>query len=177
MTVKTKIKVNLGKLEKITKAMQSNYVVKVGIMGAKASEIHKTPTGEILKNSGREYRKLAIGNITNVQLGVIHEFGSHSRNIPARSFLRMPLETKKKDLLEFLSSKTAAKLIEEGNILRLLELLGIEAEAIVQSAFETAGFGKWDQNKPETVARKGSSQPLIDTEQLRRSITSKVVKK
>lgn len=177
MPAKSKMIVNLGKLKNIQKEMQSNYVVKVGIMGAKASEMHQTTTGASFKVGNRDVKRVVSSGLTNVQLGVIHEFGSYSKNIPARSFLRMPLETKRKDLLEFLGSKTAAKLIGEGKIKFLLELLGIKAEAIIQEAFESKGFGKWDANAPATIAQKGSSSPLIDTAQLRRSITSKVVKK
>ncbi len=177
MTAKTKVTINLGKLHKIRDEMQSNFVAKVGIMGSKASEMHQTTTGASFKVGSRDVKKVTSSGLSNVQLGVIHEFGSHSRNIPARSFLRMPLETKRKELMEFLGSKLAVQLIEEGNIKRLLLLLGIKAEAIIQSAFETSGFGTWQANTPETIARKGSSSPLIDTAQLRRSITSKVVKK
>jgi hypothetical protein len=60
------------------------------------------------------------------------------------------------------------KAIDEGNLKPVFTDLGIKGEQIVQLAFATKGFGQWYQN-PKTG--KGS---LIDTAQLRRSITSDV---
>ena len=57
---------------------------------------------------------------------------------------------------------------------KILELLGVYGESIVQEAFETGGFGTWEPLSQETVEAKGSNSILIDTAQLRRSITSKV---
>jgi SOS response regulatory protein OraA/RecX len=55
--------------------------------------------------------------------------------------------------------------------------LGIMAEKIIQAAFESSGFGHWKPDSASTIARKGSSRTLIDTSQLRASITSDVVAK
>ena len=63
------------------------------------------------------------------------------------------------------------KAIEEGNLKPVFVNLGIKGEQVVQMAFATKGFGQWWQN-PKTG--RGS---LIDTAQLRRSITSDVVTK
>ena len=47
----------------------------------------------------------------------------------------------------------------------------------MQEAFETGGFGAWEPIKEATSSRKGSSQILIDSSQLRRSVISKVEKR
>ena len=60
---------------------------------------------------------------------------------------------------------------------KILELVGIYGESIVQEAFETGGFGAWEPIKEATANRKGSSQILIDSSQLRRSVISKVEKR
>jgi hypothetical protein len=57
--------------------------------------------------------------------------------------------------------------------------MGLECENAIQRAFATMGFGTWRQLLPATIKRKSknghlSDRPLIDTEALRMSITSKV---
>ncbi len=173
----SKMTVDLGKLDKIRKGLENGYIAKVGILGAKASAVHKTPSGTKTLSTGKTIRTLVEGTLTNAEIGVIQEFGSYSANIPARSFLRMPIETKKKEFIAFLGSKAALKKIGEGDMKGLFTLIGIKAEAIVQEAFASHGFGKWEPNSPETIKKKGSSSPLIDTVQLRRSISSTAVKK
>ncbi len=54
---------------------------------------------------------------------------------------------------------------------------GIMAENIVQDAFDTAGFGKWQPLAPGTLELKETKTILVETTQLRKSIISKVVKK
>ena len=89
---------DFGKLKKVIKQMSESYVVKVGIIGAEAQAKHRDT------------------NLTNAELGAIHEFGAtinvtkkmrgfffkkygiqKSKKpvvIPTRSFLRMPLLSK-----------------------------------------------------------------------------------
>jgi phage gpG-like protein len=71
----------------------------------------------------------------------------------------------------------ADKLLANGEMNKLMARLGISAENAVQLAFATRGFNQWQPNFLATILRKKSSSPLIDTGQLRRSITSKVVNK
>src|SRR5690606_9071336 len=107
----------------------------------------------------------------NAEIGLNQEVGSLSRNIPARSWLRMPIEEKQKDLVKFLQTDRAQELAEELDFETLLELLGLKAEGIIDEAFRTGGFGKWAANAPATIAAKGSSNPLIDKSELRRAVS------
>jgi len=145
------IKFDIGKLNKFAMALKKKYVSKVGIL---------TDTA----------RKDGFGN---VQLGAVHEFGSYSRNIPARSFLRVPLMGHGKDIIKDCAD-VALQAFVDGDPKKAYKVLGIAGEAVVQKAFETSGDGKWPGLKPATIARKGSSMPLIDTGSLRRSVTSAV---
>lgn len=114
---------------------------------------------------------------TNVEIGAAHEFGSQSQGVPMRSFLRMPLNQRSKQIAESaLGGDMASELIEAGGLDLAAERLGIAAEAVVQEAFETRGFGTWPANSESTITSKGSDSPLIDTGQLRGAITSKVEK-
>lgn len=145
--------VNLTNLQKLAESLGKTAGVKVGILGSK------------------DHRE--GGDFGNAEIGVLQEFGSITNNIPPRSFLRMPLETKKNRLEEVIANSTED--IATGDLKKVLTKVGFEAEAIIDDAFRTGGFGNWAPNAPETVAKKKSSRPLIDTGQLRRSITSKVV--
>lgn len=140
--------------------------VKVGIIGSKAQVKRAADSGSV---------------ITNAKIGFIHEFGrlQGEPRIPARSFLRMPLELYLDDFLKknkHLTREAFEKSIKSGKADLLAKKLGIIAEQCIQVAFETEGFGNWEANKPSTVARKGSDKPLIDTGELRRSISSEVMK-
>lgn len=152
MNITTKVELDLKGFEALRAGLKPGQYVKVGIFGD-----HK---GERTDNS-----------INNVELGVIQEFGSISNNIPARSFLRMPLNEKRADILKFAANKTMADLLLAGQQKRVLEYLGVFAEKIIQSAFDSGGFGKWAPLKH----RVGTI--LVNTAQLRRSIWSKVVMK
>jgi phage gpG-like protein len=158
-TGQTRIVADLSDLENLVKELGSTYVARVGILGAKATQQHEETT------------------LTNGEVGTIHEFGSISNNIPARSFLRMPLEAKQKDIVQAMAGQQTQSYLEKGQIKNVYRNLGFFAEAFVKQAFASGGFGQWKPNKPATIARKGSDKPLIDSSQLRRSITSDVVKR
>jgi phage gpG-like protein len=155
------VKVDLSLLYKLQKnlSISKKYYTKLGIL-----------SGKITRNNEEQ------NSINNAELGLIHEFGSRKRNIPARSFLRFPIEFKAKELTKFIANKEdIEKIIVKQGLKQVYKLLGVKGEAIIQEAFETKGFGTWLDNSPETIKQKGSDKPLIDTSQLRRSITSKVV--
>lgn len=150
-----KITLNMKPMKGFLKNIKKPVGVKVGVLGS---------------TDAREGEP-----ITNAQVGLKNEFGSVSENIPARSFLRMPLETKEKELEQTFSQPDVKKMILKGDIKGAMTELGFTAEKIIDDAFKSRGFGSWKPNAPYTIAKKGSSEPLIDTSQLRRSITSKVV--
>lgn len=150
------VQINLKGLETLERELNNHYVVEVGILGADAVKE---------RDDIKE---------TNAYIGAIHEFGSVEQNIPARSFLRMPLETKLPDEIR----KGSEKFIEyaaAGKLEHWFYKLGYKAEKIIDEAFETGGFGTWQPLSPITVALKGSDKILVDTAQLRSSITSEVV--
>lgn len=108
------------------------------------------------------------GGVTNAQLGAIHEFGAPRANIPERSFLRRTFDERQAEYERSLRS-AIGKVVDRGGSLRLaLERLGARAAADVQN---TIARGIPPPNAPRTVAKKGSSTPLIDTGQLRQSIS------
>jgi hypothetical protein len=170
------IKLNTDKLENIKGALEEHFITRVGILGSKASRMNTVTT-----KSGKHRAGKDMATMTNAEIGLVHEKGSTTRHIPRRSFLEMPLILKSEKLLSirnkiweifnYAGEESAARLKQA------YASLGIAAENIVQSAFASGGFGRWAADKEATIRRKGSSAPLIDTAQLRRSITSDVVSK
>lgn len=156
------VKADFAQLNDFVKGLNTDEIVKVGIFSKKAVRVNekkeKTPSG-----------------IGNPDLGAIHEFGSFTRNIPARSFLRMPLMQYGEEIVEH-AGAGAEYHLAKGNVRQLLNNLGIACVRIVHRAFATSGFGSWARNAPSTIRRKGSDKPLWDTGQLNRSINFEVGK-
>jgi len=108
--------------------------------------------------------------MTVIRIGAIHEFGVPKVGIPQRSFLRVPFRIKQKEM-----NKAIAKQFEEITNGRKVDIalgrIGVIATNISKGAFRSDGYGEWEPNDPETIARKGSSTTLVDTGILRSSIT------
>lgn len=172
MTNQTEIKFNLKGLEEITNAIGGSARARVGILG-----------GDVERKTGE---------ITNSELMMIQMFGSLINKIPARDPLYEPIIKHKRKLIKSLSSGAMRAAFERKDFIGMLRLLGIEAEIIVQEAFETSGDGTWQSNADITinggwmknkksgksfyVKGKQSDRPLINTSALRRAVTSDVVK-
>lgn len=156
----SEVKADIKGLEKLRKAIGKEFAVQVGILGNKTKR-KKTEQ-------------------TNAYIGFQHEFGVFSKRIPKRSFLKTPLEMHLNEFLEKhkkTSRKEFEKCVQSGDLESFARNLGIVAEEVIQEAFASRGFGQWKGNKEYTIRKKGSDSPLIDTGQLRRSITSRVKKK
>lgn len=150
-----KFRMDLTKLTALTKELSQNMVAKVGILGDK--------------------NKRDEPGLTNVEIGARHEFGVISENLPRRSFLMSPLGTLRKDeLLKGLTAIVNNNIGHEGRIMVIFKQLGLLGERIVRKAFDTGGYGTWKPLTAYTIAKKGSSTILVDSAQLKRSITSKV---
>lgn len=169
MPPKVKMNFKLDGLEKFAGQMEAakKYTVKVGILG-------KTNQRSDADRSADEISK----NMSNADIGAVHEFGSISEHIPRRSFLRDPFIEKRKDFSQKIEQLVAKHLTSDPqSIKKIFDLIGAYATSIVLKAFATGGFGKWKPLKQQTIDRKGSSKILVDTSQLRRSITWKVESK
>lgn len=166
MTKQTEIVFNLKPLEKLRKQLGDTYRARVGILGSKG-----------FREAEDENGKKIPATIDNATLGLTHIFGSYTEHIPPRDFLFMPIRRFSKEILRALGAQSVKAALATGDIKRVYALLGAKAEEIVDNAFATGGFGEWPPNSPRTIAAKGSDKPLIDTQQLRKSITSDVVKK
>lgn len=112
---------------------------------------------------------------------IAHEFGSISRHIPRRSFIKDPLEKHLGDEIKSIK-KTLLKNLEAGDIKKAVEILGMKGVEIIKKAFETSNDGEWKPLSQTTIdamteERRKGWKILVDTGALQSSITSKVVVK
>jgi phage gpG-like protein len=143
---------NTDGLDKLLKALKKPPSIKVGILGSNDSRNGKASS--------------------NATVGAAHEFGTST--LPQRSFLRVPLSDNLSKALQkagLLEKKVIAEAVKTGSLIKLLKQIAITAEAVVLDAFDTGGDGKW---KPSNMTKKKNQQTLVETQQLRNSITSEV---
>jgi hypothetical protein len=137
----------------------SKASVRVGVLEDRAGEA-KRARGE------SEVRGLTI-----LEVATVHEFGAPAAGIPARSFIRGTVDEREGEIradqhrlaVQYLSGKIAIR--------KALDVLGARVAAKIQ---QRIARGITPPLLPRTVARKGSSKPLVDTGQLRSSITWEV---
>jgi hypothetical protein len=130
--------------------------VKVGVLASKGG-------GAVHDDSG----------ITMVELAAIHEFGSPAANIPERSFIRRTFAEKNTELVQLQARVARALIAEKVSVTQALNVLGAWAAGEIKKTV-TAGPHIPPPLKPETVARKGSDRPLVDTGRLVDAITWEV---
>lgn len=144
--------VNVKPLEKLLKALKAKPVFgRIGILGKD-------------QRQGEE--------VTNAEVGAFHEFGTSQ--LPVRSFLRIPItERLNKELVKAggVDEDTMKEVVRTGTVVPWIKKILIVAEGIVIDAFDTGGFGKWP---PSNMANKTNHQTLVETAQLRNSITTEV---
>ena len=133
----------------------------VGVQGQQASSAH---------------RKAAP--MTVVDLAVVHEFGAVIRTrsgseivIPQRSFIRATIDEHAPKLQRTASALGQGVLIGKFQTGQALELLGQQGVGLIKQRIAN---GIPPRNADSTIARKKSSTPLVDTGQLRGSITHRV---
>lgn len=109
--------------------------------------------------------------LTVANIGFAHEFGTAT--IPERSFIRATTKEKRKEIVEL--QEKLLKKIQSGEMKvdQALDQVGTFVAGLISKKIVDI---KSPPNSPETIKRKGSSNPLIDTGQLKNSITWEVNK-
>lgn len=112
------------------------------------------------------------GKVTNADIGAKHEFGDEKT--PRRSWLQMPIAEKMSEKLDnsgVLSEAGLKRVMNEMKLDIWMRQIGILGEQCILEAFDTGGFGQW---KPSDMSMKTNWQTLVETGQLRRSVTSDI---
>ena len=106
----------------------------------------------------------------NATKAAINEYGTSK--IPQRPFMRTSVSRHGKSW-GVKSAKAVQSAMKGMPISQVTELVGMQMKSDISS---TLTNGPWTPNAPSTIAKKGSSRPLIDTGELRASINYKVEK-
>lgn len=150
----------VGDLRKLKNAPYA----KVGLVGPTAGATHE-------ESAGGE-------SLTVATIGMIHEYGSESRNIPERSFIRGPLEANQENLRSFIKKLSFNLASQKMDVAQALGLLGLEGVRIIKKAITV------DRIKPsldpktvkaKTRAGKKGDTPLVDTGQMQNSVRHQVM--
>lgn len=144
-------------------------VVNGGLVGL-VSRLTRLANREVLVGIPAEENSRPRGEINNAELLYIHTHGSPLRNIPARPVIEPAIEDARDRInRELRSAILAASDGVEDVANQYLERTGMAAQNASRAWF-TNPRNNWAPNSPLTIARKGSSRPLIDTGSLRKSI-------
>ncbi|USK71759.1 hypothetical protein [Peribacillus asahii] len=123
----------------------------------------------LFKPKGKNVLALADGNGGIKVMFILKE----SVNIPERSFIRSTFDENERDWSEFIEDQIEKLLSLEITAEQLFERLGALIVGEIQKKMTDI---RTPANAALTVANKGSSNPLIDTGELRRHVTWKVVR-
>lgn len=102
-----------------------------------------------------------------------NEFGTKDGRVPERSFIRSTMDQQRRNLNA--ETEKLVKQISQGRqtVMSVLKILGLSIQSKIRKKITTLSS---PPNRPSTIAKKGSSNPLIDTGQMRSSINFEVVK-
>jgi hypothetical protein len=142
-----------------------------------------------VKDTDRGYRDLlqSIRSMSNVQvvvgvksdggdpdiadIGFWNEFGTDDGHVPERSFLRSTLDENRTKYAGLMA--TAAKKVLRGASIR--NAYGLVGRRIVFDVQRRISSRIDPPNAPSTIARKGSTVPLVDSGALRSAVDFEVI--
>lgn len=107
------------------------------------------------------------------ELGMVHEYGSPTRNIPARPFIGPPIADNVDKYKKIMRKQASRLLFRRTSLNNALSIVGEVAKSDIQKYMLSASFTPLSA---ATIEQKGSSKPLIDTGQMRNAITYEVVR-
>ena len=110
----------------------------------------------------------STSSITVSGLATIHELGL---GVPKRAFIEPSLKKNRAKYLKFVGKQITPTIRGNQALNTAWNRLGVMAVADIQQYMVTASFTPLTAS---TIARKGSSKPLIHTGQMRQSITYRV---
>lgn len=116
-------------------------------------------------------RNATIAAANEQELGFTNDEGIF---VPSRSTVRLPLEMAEEQIRD----RALAKLTEFTPVVsrETVEELGRQAVIAMEDAFDTQGYGQWQDNAAYTIRQKGRNEPMVDTGELRKSYRYEVQK-
>lgn len=109
--------------------------------------------------------------VTLAQVAAWNEYGTeHS---PSRPFMRQTMKDHQDDITKVAAAALRDAAASRGDIQPVLNKIGAYTKSCMQKEIRDGG---WVANAPSTIAKKGSSRPLIDTGRMRQSVVYKIEK-
>jgi hypothetical protein len=140
---------------------------------AKQANLLKGTTSKGKRKKAR-LANLAIGTgVNNAELLFIHTNGSPIRGIPPRPVIEPAIMANgnRQEITGELESAADAMIAQEPvRVLQFLRRAGMAAATACKKWFVDPR-NNWAPNAPATIRAKGSDRPLIDTGEMRKSIT------
>lgn len=134
------------------------------------ADLQRVKRSEVLVGIPAEKSSRKKGPVNNAELLFIHTEGSPLRSIPPRPTLKPAIEENAALIAEPLGDAATALMEDSAQRAETsLKRAGIVASNAVKRYIREEDH--LAPNSPETIARKGSDRPLIDTGQLVRAIT------
>jgi hypothetical protein len=128
----------------------------------------------ILGDAGRTIHEGS--DLTVIEIGAVHEYGTEDGRVPERSWLRRTFE-EKEDELKQTQLKVMKKFFDgQFDAMKVLGVMGLWASTEVKKTI-TVGPHIPPPLKEATIAAKGSDRPLVDTGQMVDAISWEVKKK
>jgi len=149
------------------KIMEKKPFTKIGLL-ARTSKKPKTSTQIIDGKKTKETNP----QTTVLDVGLANEFGTEK--IPERSFVRSTHDQNSGHWMGIIDAAIIRIYLGRETVKRALNIVGLKATSDMKLKIKN-GDPKWPPNADETIKRKGSSKPLIDTAQMLNSIAHTVV--
>ena len=145
----------------------TGYAAALGSLRAIAKGAHVVVGVRGQKGGQRE----AGQALTLVEVAAVNEYGSEDGHVPERSFLRSTFDAQKTEIGRTLAAGLDKIILGRGTTDDLLGRVGLK---LAVDVVETITAGVPPPNASATIARKGSTHPLIDEGRLRQSIDHEV---
>jgi len=139
---------------------------------ARMTELTKRPRGVYVGVRSKDGVEIEPGEELNLaQIAAVNEFGSEDGHVPERSYLRSTLDENQEKYEKMLIDASVAYVTGKRDLDTSLKVLGVIAVSDVQRKIVKL---RAPPNAPATIARKGSSNPLIADGRLHASIDYKL---
>lgn len=125
--------------------------------------------GEVTKSQTKGQRSKKAG-LSMPQIAAQNEFGTE--HIPARPFMRTSFDENREKINRAISGEYDKIVAGQGTVKKSLNLIGLLMTQLIQKKIREIHY---PPNAPSTIARKGSSKPLIDFGQMIQSVRHEVV--
>ena len=154
---------------------KSRVDITVGIRGAQARKKHVAAASDTafsaLESIDTETGEITESDVTPPTIADVATFNEFGTGVPERSFLRSTFDAGTRKYFKLL--KGVAQSTIEGKI-AFNKGAALVGEVVVGDVKQAIADGVPPPNAESTIEAKGSSTPLIDSGQLRGSITKRV---